>query len=106
MDRYVRRHRHHRLPLIRPPIAEKCWTDDDLEFWKTGEYDMDQESSEVQIMLDLASELTAARVQWLMQASRDACCEQVTNSYREPKHTASLRSHGYRRGGVDASHSD
>jgi hypothetical protein len=62
--------RYFKRPALRPRIDPKCWTDADLEFWLTGDYDMSQESPDVQIMLDMASMLTDARVEWLMAGSR------------------------------------
>lgn len=82
-----------------PPIAEKCWTDDDLHFYLTGDYDMSLESEEVQMMLDLASKLNDARVEWLMAESRQQSQSGGhIESYREPRHA--MRGEARRRGGI------
>ncbi len=100
-DKYGNIHRDrrgYRRPLS-PAIDEKCWTDDDLEFFLTGDYDMSLESEDVQTMLELASMLTAARIEWLMADSRRQSQSQGNvESYREPRHTGSVH---LSRGGYD-----
>ncbi len=103
-DRFGKIHKDRR-GYRRPPspqIEEKCWTDEDLEFFLTGDYDMSEESVEIQIMLDLAPELTAARVEWLMEQSRrESTSQGNVESYREPRHVGKMRPS---RGGYDVGH--
>jgi hypothetical protein len=81
------RKKYNRKPIPRPEIDPKCWTEDDLQFWMTGEYDMVNESPDVQVMLDMASMLTAARVEWMMASVRTAShCGGQSEAYREPRH--------------------
>lgn len=84
----MRRHIYdHQSARLRPAIDSKCWLDYDLQFWLTGEYDMSEESPDVQTMLDLASMLNAARVEWLMAGIRQAShCSPHLSTEREPRH--------------------
>lgn len=93
--------RYFKRPLPRPRIDSKCWTDDDLEFWLTGDYDMSQESPDVQIMLELASLLNDARVEWMMAEARAQRHENpMTGETYTPRHVGSLSLH---RRGFDVS---
>lgn len=90
--------RGYRRPAM-PPLSEKCWNEEDLAPYLTGDYDMSQEPGEVQIMLDLASKLNDARVEWLMaETRRDSTSGGHVESYREPRHSDNR---GARRGGFD-----
>ena len=90
MPRYPRngaRELYKRKPVPRPKIADRIWTDADIQFWLTGEYNMHEEDPEVQIMLDLASMLNAARIEWMMSDVRSAGHSGSNpDSYREPRH--------------------
>lgn len=92
MDRTHKADRRGFVQPPSPPISDRHWTDDDLKFFtEFNQYEIDSQTGEVQIMLDLASMLMDARVEWLMKQAR---ADQVNQSdgkhigsYREPRHT-------------------
>jgi hypothetical protein len=88
------RKQYKRKPRPRPVIDTKCWNEKDIEFWLTGDYNLSDETPEVQVMLEMLSMLNEARVEWLMAASRAASHSGGSpDSYRDPRHSTHNGTH-------------
>jgi hypothetical protein len=94
--------KYKRKKLPRPLIDEKCWLEHDLQFWLTGDYDMTEEHQDVQVMLDLASMLNSARIEWAMAKARATTHDGhgTKDIYRDPRH---VHIESTRRGGFGVS---
>jgi hypothetical protein len=53
-----------------PPIAPGGWTDEDLDKFMGCDYSTEETCPESQLLLQLAGELVAARIEWVGKSTR------------------------------------